>query len=199
MTKEEHLEAHKGSWQNPTNWSYDPILKEFKDFGESKPTPCEVILLSDPISFQSTDFPQVEETQKIEENVLREQTNPPKSKGAHESFGDKILHVVDAARKFGAAHPGLTRAVKIGGKTLLVAGTSYLVSKHSGPRGNASKDSGADNYDFQEKENAGLSNLRDYPVERSSPREHNVAGYDRQQNGKTVHVNPYKRGGRNDD
>ena len=30
---------------------------------------------------------------------------------------------------------------------------------------------------------------------RSSPREHDVSGYDRQQNGRTVHVNPYKRGG----
>ena len=43
------------------------------------------------------------------------------------------------------------------------------------------------------------SNSRDYPDERSSPREHDVSGYDRQQNGKTVHVNPYKRGGRHDD
>lgn len=29
--------------------------------------------------------------------------------------------------------------------------------------------------------------------------QHDVSGYDRQQNGKTVHVNPYKRGGRHDD
>lgn len=36
-------------------------------------------------------------------------------------------------------------------------------------------------------------------TERSSPREHNVSGYDRQQNGKTVHVNPYKRGGKKDE
>lgn len=40
---------------------------------------------------------------------------------------------------------------------------------------------------------------RDYPDERSSPREHDVSGYDRQQNGKTVHVNPYKRGGKHED
>ena len=24
LTRDEHLEAHKGSWQNPTNWYYDP-------------------------------------------------------------------------------------------------------------------------------------------------------------------------------
>lgn len=33
-----------------------------------------------------------------------------------------------------------------------------------------------------------------YPSERLSPREHQVSGYDRIQNGKVVHVNPYKRG-----
>ena len=40
---------------------------------------------------------------------------------------------------------------------------------------------------------------REYPDERSSPREHDVSGYDRQQNGKTVHVNPYKRGSRHNE
>lgn len=33
--------------------------------------------------------------------------------------------------------------------------------------------------------------------ERASPREHDVSGYSRQQNGKTVHVNSYRRGGKN--
>lgn len=27
LTREEHLEAHKGSWQNPTNWYYNPEKK----------------------------------------------------------------------------------------------------------------------------------------------------------------------------
>lgn len=36
-------------------------------------------------------------------------------------------------------------------------------------------------------------------TERASPREHSVSGYDRQQNGKTVHVNPYTRGKKKDD
>lgn len=34
-------------------------------------------------------------------------------------------------------------------------------------------------------------------IERSSPREHGVSGYDRQQHGKTVHVRPHKRGRKN--
>lgn len=52
LTRDEHLEAHKGSWQNPTNWYYNPETKEFVDFGENKPTPCEIIQLSDPIAVQ---------------------------------------------------------------------------------------------------------------------------------------------------
>ena len=52
LTRDEHLEAHKGSWQNPTNWFYNPETKEFVDFGENKPTPCEIIQLSDPIAIQ---------------------------------------------------------------------------------------------------------------------------------------------------
>lgn len=36
---------------------------------------------------------------------------------------------------------------------------------------------------------------RNYPDERLGPKEHDVTGYVRQQYGKTVHVNPYKRGG----
>ena len=31
LTRDEHLEAHKGSWQNPTNWYYNPETKEFVD------------------------------------------------------------------------------------------------------------------------------------------------------------------------
>ena len=37
LTKKEHLEAHKGSWQNPTNWYYDPLAKRYFDFDESAP------------------------------------------------------------------------------------------------------------------------------------------------------------------
>ncbi len=46
LTKEEHLEAHKGSWQNPTNWYYNPVTKEYTDFGDGEIIPCEIINLS---------------------------------------------------------------------------------------------------------------------------------------------------------
>ena len=49
LTRAEHLEAHKGSWQTPCNWYYDPVTKEMHDFGDNIYTPCKVIMLSDPV------------------------------------------------------------------------------------------------------------------------------------------------------
>ena len=49
LTKEEHLAAHRGSWQNPTNWYYNPETKEFIEFEENEIIPCQAIDLSDPI------------------------------------------------------------------------------------------------------------------------------------------------------
>lgn len=54
LTTEEHLAAHKGNWQNPTNWYYNPDTKEYIDFGEDEIIPCKVIELSDPISIFDT-------------------------------------------------------------------------------------------------------------------------------------------------
>ena len=33
LTRSEHLEAHDGNWQNPTNWYFDPVTKEKWHFG----------------------------------------------------------------------------------------------------------------------------------------------------------------------
>ena len=49
LTKDEHLEAHRGSWNNPTNGYYDPITKSVSEFGEDELIPCEIVDLSNPI------------------------------------------------------------------------------------------------------------------------------------------------------
>lgn len=49
LTKDEHLEAHKGNWQNPTNWYYNPVTKEFLKFGDSTLVPCEILELSESV------------------------------------------------------------------------------------------------------------------------------------------------------
>lgn len=54
LSKEEHLDAHSGSWQNPTNGYYDPVTKRYLDFGRGKPAPCPVIRLNKPIAPAAT-------------------------------------------------------------------------------------------------------------------------------------------------
>lgn len=49
LTRTEHLDAHCGNWQNPTNWYYNPITKEMVDFGDGPFIPCEVFPLQEPI------------------------------------------------------------------------------------------------------------------------------------------------------
>ena len=194
LTRNEHLAAHKGSWQNPTNWYYNPETKEFIDFGENKPIPCEAINLSEPVCSPVID------SQNEKRRIKRE---------VHESFGDKVLRAVDAVREFSERYPILTGIVKWGG-IAAAAITTAAVANNSSGGGRSSGDGGSDysssesfdDYsadDDDDDDYADSSNSRDYPDERSSPREHDVSGYDRQQNGKTVHVNPYKRGGRHDD
>lgn len=49
LTRAEHLDAHGGSWRNPTNWYYDPVTKEKHDFGDGPIIPCKVSELSKPL------------------------------------------------------------------------------------------------------------------------------------------------------
>lgn len=217
LTRAEHLEAHKGSWQNPTNWYYNPETKEFVDFRESEPIPCAAIYLSEPVCSPVIDSqnngndlrePSKAEAESTEcvrpsrqEDVAHHSETKSPSKTAvvppevHESFGDKVLHVVDAVRGFSERHPILTGIVKW---CTAVTIAIVVVANNSAGRGSSSGDDGSDSLDLLD-DYSDSSGSRDYPNERSSPREHDVSGYDRQQNGKTVHVNPYKRGRRHDD
>ena len=48
LTRQEHLEAHDGNWQNPTNWYYNPITKEKTIFENLEEVKCPIIELSYP-------------------------------------------------------------------------------------------------------------------------------------------------------
>lgn len=227
LSRDEHLEAHKGSWQNPTNWYYNPETKEFVDFGENKPIPCAAISLSEPIYSpvieSQNKIDELKETDK-EKTAHTERTKPSRQEEAshhsennsqnrikvappevHESFGDKIFRAVDAVKEFSEKHPVLTGIVKRGGAAAAAIVTAAVANNNSGG-GRSSGEGGSDysstdsfdDYSDQADDDdyGDSSGSRDYPDERSSPREHNVSGYDRQQDGKTVYVNPYKRGSR---
>lgn len=77
LTKDEHLEAHKGSWQNPTNWYYDPVMKEYIDFGDGNIIPCEVIQLSNPVVVIN----RLEPVEAVKETGAENNPEPVKNKG----------------------------------------------------------------------------------------------------------------------
>lgn len=68
LTRTEHLEAHDGNWQNPTNWYYNPVTKEKFDFGDGSFIPCEIIQLPEPIISLTGDS-------TIQEKVIEEKEN----------------------------------------------------------------------------------------------------------------------------
>ena len=215
LTREEHLEAHKGSWQNSTNWYYNPETKEFVDFGDNRPIPCEVISLSEPVRTPIIDRQEnsdgFKEPAKTKNTPQKKTTIVPPE--MHESFGSKILHVVDVVKEFGEKHPVLTGVLKALGITAAAVGAEAIVNSTIGVSGgsssclsddycNSSSDddysdsSSSDEWDVQ-------SSSRDYPDERSSPEEHTVPAH-----GQHYHTRdgviwkekePYQRGGKNDD
>lgn len=75
LTREEHLEAHYGNWQNPTNWYYNPVTKEKLDFGDGPFIPCEIIQLPEPIISLTHDS-------TIQEIVIEEKENFSKAEEA---------------------------------------------------------------------------------------------------------------------
>ena len=64
LTKAEHLEAHGGNWQNPTNWYYDPLSKSKLLFAEDELIPCVSIELSQLTSMLEI-IPAVNDTQQV--------------------------------------------------------------------------------------------------------------------------------------
>jgi hypothetical protein len=53
LTRDEHLAAHNGNYQNPTNGYYDPSTGVTTDFGQGEPTKPEPVNLSEPINARS--------------------------------------------------------------------------------------------------------------------------------------------------
>lgn len=239
LTKEEHLEAHRGNWQYPTNWFYNPDTKEFVDFGEGEIIPCEIIRLSNPIVIPATNADGVEKkdpTPTQEKPSEKNDKSPPhgerdktsasstthtkksgpkttsSKKKTSSGFIEKVWRWAKARGEYFLKNPEkvIGGLVTIGGIGAAIKNVLSELNNGSGGGGAYSNSyespdlsSGDDNPDIFEdvddSDTEDTSSKRDYPDERFSPREHDVSGYERQQNGKTVHVKPYKRGGRKED
>lgn len=235
LTRDEHLEAHKGNWQNPTNWYFNPDTKEFVDFGDNKPVPCAAINLSEPVCSSVSDSQnkgddlkepskaEAESTERVkpsrQESAAHHAETKSQSKTTvvppevHESFGDKLLHVVDIVKEFGEKHPVLTGVLKVVGIAAAAAGAGAVANSARGSGGGAGSSSSDDYFssssdgdytDFLDSDDYDSSSSdRDYPDERSSPEEHTVPAHGQHYHTKDGVIwkekEPYQRGGKHDD
>lgn len=235
LTREEHREAHKGSWHNPTNWFYNPETKEYIDFGDNKPTPCEVINLSDPVCSPVIDSQnkddeltdpskaEAEPTERVKSSQREDTAHHSETKSqsktmaaspeVHESFGDKLLHVVNAVKGFGEKHPVLSGVLKVAGIAALAVGADAIANSGN-ESGGGSRSSSSDDYSSRSSDDDyadswdgddydSSSSDRDYPDERSSPEEHTVSRHRQRYHTKEGVIwkekEPYQRGGKHDD
>lgn len=89
LSRNEHTDAHGGSYQNPTNGFYDYATGKTLDFGDEKYMPCPIITLTEPIikmapaeliSSDNNERPNnVRERTSEKSNVPPSRTSSPKS------------------------------------------------------------------------------------------------------------------------
>lgn len=205
LTREEHLEAHKGSWQNPTNWYYDPVTKEFHDFGDGDVVPCKIIELSNPFvrgtdpiqrSSEAADTFQKEGKEYNSGDVKGKDATPVKpsitmpseskaSPKGSKSFGERIMDAVEAVKGFSEKHPVLTGVIKFAGAVAVAAVADAIANGGKGSGGGSESSSMNDYFSSSSDDDYSdsldgddyddSSDGRDYPEERSSPKEHMVS------------------------
>ena len=162
LTKEEHLEAHKGSWQNPTNWYYDPVIKEYHDFGEGEIIPCKIIELSDPIvsidscnidtAVESTDQPDkqtssgtdppIKDTQHpvVEDTSVRDSVKSShRNQISQGNVIDGLKNVANAVKEFSDKHPVLTTIAEVGLGLAVTAVAGKAIDSKTNQSGSTSR------------------------------------------------------------
>lgn len=201
LTRAEHLEAHDGNWQNPTNWYFNPVTKEKFDFGDGPFTPCEVIYLPEPIMKPSITVEKKEEVlaERLEKaeipdtsNVKTEtETATVKSVNVNKpkpdikqsgGFGQTVKKAFKAAVDFSNRHPVLTGIVKAIGVAGLAAAADAVANGGRSSSNNGSSDDythtpsrseiSSSSDSFDEVQVDTIDT--DTSMERSSPKEHTV-------------------------
>lgn len=136
LTKKEHFEAHKGNWQNPTNWYYDSVTKQFADFGEGRFLPCKILELDDPIAgIENSDkrtmidmVGQAEgeapsrtmSTEEIHSATIVDlsrctsEADLQDNNVSQETVSDGIKHILNTVKEFSDKHPVVTAIVEVG-------------------------------------------------------------------------------------
>lgn len=196
LTRAEHLEAHNGSWKNPTNWYFNPVTKEKLHFGDVPFIPCDIIDLSEPIINTSVKSKIIEG--KIPDSIKEVKTEKF-FKAKKDSYNRSLRQTGFAKKIFNKVSIGAIGAI---GAILYDAISNSINSdsKDYDFTSSRSNSYSSDNYDDALVDNSGT----DFSVERSSPDEHMVKGHGQHYHYKDSSVRfkekaPYTRGGNKDE
>ena len=211
LTRKEHLEAHDGNWQNPTNWYYNPVTKEKFDFGDGPFIPCEIIQLPEPIISLTRDSTiqenVIEEKEDFSKDVLKQsaETNkktyskPETSKSPKvqvevpKKANNMFVKGLKSVGRFIAEHP--VESLEIAG--VAIGGVAKAISsiKGSGSGKTRSTTSASGNSSVAEK----VADIVE-KASRSLPSENDVTGHKQRYHTKNGVVwkdkAPYHRGGK---
>ena len=221
LTKEEHLEAHKGSWQNPTNWYYDPDTKEFTNFGDEELIVCKVIELRSPIvellkadSSESGNHEEnnIEKTEhekrapaKENDNSSRQVTKKKQSVEAvpkaviPTKMGSKFTSGLKFVGHFIAKHP--VESLEIAG--VLIGGTVKIVTTIAGSINNTGPKSNSSSHSTSSGSSDIVTKVADIveKATRAIPVENDVSGHKQRYHTKSGVIwknkAPYHRSGKN--
>ena len=233
LSRSEHLAAHGGSFQNPTNGIFDILTGETHSFGQSAHEPCQVINLSSPIisSDQTTPTPNERDMASASEEPQEAKKASPQKKRVVADANSN--YKCDFAQEPSSPNAKPTPSKKPIGKLSanikrLASGARNFIAQNSDKIApvvtevvipalvsiavdNVRRRSTSQHYDDSIRTEQGSNEVansistrtiaesgdievKTASIDRASPREHQVTGYTRQQNGKTVHVRQYTRG-----
>lgn len=183
LSREEHLAAHGGSWQNPTNGYYDPASKIMSDFGDGPPQPCAEVTLTNPLFGDALNESRTQPSGSERKAGSRVTDAPAAQTGGFRRRSQALLRVAQQASK----NPQV-RAV-----AFLVATT---FAKEALNRATSARGSRATAPSAQPSTRVGLSSAIDSVLAgRPSPEAHGVSGYTRRDG---TNVRSYRRGGKRD-
>jgi len=218
LTKEEHLEAHKGSWQNSTNWYYDPDTKEFTNFGDEELIVCKVIELRSPVvELQKADSSEsgnheennIEKTEHEKRAPDKENVNSShqvtKKKQSVEAVpkaimptkGSKFTSGLKSVGHFIAKHP--VESLEIAG--VVIGGTVKIVTTIAGSRNNTGTKSNSSSHSTSSGRSDIVTKVADIveKATRAIPVENDVSGHKQRYHTKSGVIwknkAPYHRGG----
>lgn len=200
LTRAEHLEAHDGSWQNPTNWYYNPVTKEKFDFGGGPFIPCEITQLPEPIISLTEDSSKVEDALKQSIEPSRKMYSKPEPPKTHKvqievpkKARNALVKGLKSVGRFIVEHP--TESLKIAG--LAIGGVATAVSSIKG------RSSGSTHRPTSNSANSSVAEKIADIVEKASrslPSENDVTGHKQRYHTKSGVIwkdkAPYHRGGK---